>query len=736
MLILALILGFVPSIAPVNAAAETGEILVISCTSSVRSYTTNLLTTNNKTLGDYAGVELAMTGANGTNPTLTSDDWSYLRQIFTAQTNLKSLTMANSSFTKIPEVTSSDTYSPQWESVTLPTILTSIGNNAFRKSTKLTSIFIPQTVTGIGTLAFAGCTSLEAINIASENTTFKNFSGDGVVYSNSSKNLHTFPAGKKAADGSLEYTIPPGIQTLGIGSFADVKLTKLTIPTGVTAVNCAFVRTPDSSGYSSGYSLFDIYFNAATPPAMTTSGRSSYESNLKYNEITIYVPSPSVKTYENNSSYNNGKFKKIDKNIGNDAEILGIKINGTVGIGPYAGSDVSTFSEEDEEDEEDDTAFYTGHAHLNLSDESLDITINVGTTIKPFVVKGYSTNGGSTWVAGELTTAKLTSALNTASQIKLSNSFDSSTKKPKVDSDIITFPNVQARPTGNPYSYKVFYKDDYWGLVKTYTDTAFVASITSYKYVIGENGKLPTSPVWNTNITSTGIKIDDYPAKGVKKNVYFLRLDAFEIPATETADAKYYPNSKTWKVTPATKSKAPTYKVDYKKEIIKLKKGDSLDGEYGTAKVNVSVTELLNDDVRSVEITKLATGKKPGSMTQTLELAARGNLDNSSFNVDKGRIKDKSLKLYEFSANGTTWGRMPKASSTQTLYIRLKQNVKVKKGVIEGNAASDPGRITLKWDVYDDVKNKSGIVDATYAASPVADNAPVEPDDPDDENDN
>lgn len=721
MLVLVLVLGFVPSLAPVNASAATTLSVSVGSTEIVETIIKSLV--SNEDFTAYNSISLTYSGT-----ALSSSDWTYLRKIFSENGSLKTLAFGGASLKTIPAVIS-DEYAPHWERVILPDSLTTIGNKAFRKSTKLTDISIPKLVSSIGTLAFSGCISLTAINIDSGNTTYKNLSGDGVIYSNSYANLHTFPAGKSGDDGT--YTIPTGIKKLEIGSFADTCLTKLIIPNGVTSVDCAFIKTPNVTGYS----LYNIYFNGATPPSMTTSGRSSYETELKYTDIKIYVPSPSVKTYKNNSGYN-GKFADVLVNDGDDAEILGIKIKGTVGAGPYS-PPVSTFSddEEDEEvDENDNKDLYTGYAHLDLASEELTVSI----TIKPsenvkqekvFKVAGYSTNGGTSWVAGDLTNAKLITALNTASQIKLSNSFDTSKKKPNVDSDIITFPNVQARPKSNPLNYKLFYNETNWGLVKAYTDTAFAASMTSFKYVLGENGKIPTSPNWSTNIPENGMKIDDYPAKGVKKAVYFLRFDAFVVPASDSADAIYYPNSKTWKVTPATKSKTPKYKVDYKREIIKLKKGDSLDGSDGAAKVDVSITDELDDGVKSVDIVKLPTGKKPGSMTQTLALAPRGTLTNTSFSVDKGKIKDKSLKLYEFSTNGTTWGKIPKFSASKTLYVRLKSNAKVKRGELEGNSASDSGTFTVTWDVYDTEKNKSGIVSAVITVTPETANSEVEDDD-------
>ena len=57
-------------------------------------------------------------------------------------------------------------------SITIPNSVTSIGNSAFENCSDLASINIPQSVTSIGTYAFEGCTSVSSISVDTKNTKY------------------------------------------------------------------------------------------------------------------------------------------------------------------------------------------------------------------------------------------------------------------------------------------------------------------------------------------------------------------------------------------------------------------------------------------------------------------------------------------------------------------------------------------------------------------------------------
>lgn len=68
----------------------------------------------------------------------------------------------------------------EWmEQVSLPPLLTEIGDNAFEKCTSLKEVSIPSSVTEIGYYSFSGCISLTKISLPSSLTFIGEYSFEG-----------------------------------------------------------------------------------------------------------------------------------------------------------------------------------------------------------------------------------------------------------------------------------------------------------------------------------------------------------------------------------------------------------------------------------------------------------------------------------------------------------------------------------------------------------------------------
>ena len=117
---------------------------------------------------------------------------------------------------------------PNITSVTIPKIITSIGNEAFAGCTNLVSITIPNSITSIGHSAFSGCSSLKSISIPNSvvsmgGATFENCTAlQSVVLS---ENITAIP--------SFSYRVPFNITGCFDGC---TSLTSISIPDNITTI--------------------------------------------------------------------------------------------------------------------------------------------------------------------------------------------------------------------------------------------------------------------------------------------------------------------------------------------------------------------------------------------------------------------------------------------------------------------------------------------------------------------
>ena len=124
---------------------------------------------------------------------------------------------------------------------TIPSTVTTIGDNAFVECTGLTSVSIPASVTSIGLYAFYGCTGLTGMSIPSSVTTI----GEG-AFSN--------------CTGLTSVFIPASVTSIGLQAFYScTALTSVLIPSSVTNIGSfAFAGCTTLTSVSIPSSVTDI----------------------------------------------------------------------------------------------------------------------------------------------------------------------------------------------------------------------------------------------------------------------------------------------------------------------------------------------------------------------------------------------------------------------------------------------------------------------------------------------
>jgi len=138
--------------------------------------------------------------------------------------------------------------------VTIPTSVTSIGNYAFLVCTSLTSVTIPISVTNIGQSAFGSCTSLTAITVDTNNPAYSSL--NGVLFNKSQTTLIQYPVGLI----SRSYTIPNSVTSIDERAFLDcTSLSNVIIDNGVTSIGLA--------AFWDCTSLTSVYFTGNAPSA-------------------------------------------------------------------------------------------------------------------------------------------------------------------------------------------------------------------------------------------------------------------------------------------------------------------------------------------------------------------------------------------------------------------------------------------------------------------------------------
>lgn len=374
--------------------------------------------------------------------------------------------------------------------------------------------------------------------------------------------------------------------------------------------------------------------------------------------------------------------------------------------------------------------------YINLTDETFATELEM---------KCYSLDGGTKWKAATSITDKLlASALNKGMTLVIADKFDSKAKKPSDDATLLTFAEINARPKAPKMkiNYMAYPNADpkdaatswQWG----FTDgTDILDAETLAKLDVGvaaSDKKKVDANGYGSWPAKGGLNVGPLTLAGKQSTtIYFVRT------APVIANDGVTPASKAVKVTAKGLQKAPNIKADYKKEILKAKKdmiiyfgatapskltalpktaktyedyeGKSVVVDKDIAKAGIDVSPYISEFPMTILVWTHATEKKPASAPQTIELAARGDIDAATLTVSKGKLSlDKKYEVYNEEKG--KWGSMPKVTESCELKIRLKSTAKVGKTSTTGSAASATAVLAITYGVVDASKGTEGITAA------------------------
>jgi hypothetical protein len=214
----------------------------------------------------------------------------------------------------------------KFESLSIPSSVTSIGNYAFRYCRKLTRVSLPNTIASLGIGTFDNNYSLESICIPDSITTLQ----DNILNSCYSLTSVVMGSNVTTIGGSFgdcyslnSINLPSGITSLGTYVFGFSQIRNLTLPSTLTSIGASAFNSCESlehliipegvdkiqqATFSGTFSLKTLTLKRYTAPSTITTLDNTNAFNYINAQLRIYVPVGSetvYKTATNWSTYAN-----------------------------------------------------------------------------------------------------------------------------------------------------------------------------------------------------------------------------------------------------------------------------------------------------------------------------------------------------------------------------------------------------------------------------------------------
>jgi len=254
---------------------------------------------------------------------------------------------------------------------------------------------------------------------------------------------------------------------------------------------------------------------------------------------------------------------------------------------------------------------------INLTKET--ITLGVG-----YTVKAYSVDGGAKWKkisSKPFDSAMFAKLLNKDLTLKLSDKEpEKSTKKPPTDAIIFTFAKIGKRPPALKLAINYEILQDITGN----TLGTWVLAENKGTKAVRENVQIGAADSANKNKTvdgkgygkffdGGGIEVLPMSGNRAVRTAYFIRV------APKGDNVVYTAASKAKKITATSQLKEPKYKIDAKKNIIKVRKGTYVSKNGETPVLYRDKADISAASGDTFELWIAATAKKPASAKQTLK---------------------------------------------------------------------------------------------------------------------